>query len=98
MIKIVFWITMHANFFLTTLEPIICTAILRHCLKNVTMLHSRRKRTIVLSTEWIENLLEKIRDHIESRKYRVTEHAISRQKLRSLKLPDILEVFTKRFS
>ncbi|MBF8262821.1 MAG: hypothetical protein HW387_486 [Parachlamydiales bacterium] len=51
----------------------------------------------ILSTEWIENLLEKIRDHVESRKYRVTEHAISRQKLRSLKLPDIMEVLRNGF-
>ena len=50
-----------------------------------------------MSTEWIENLLEKIRDHVGSRKYRVTEHAVSRQTLRSLKLPDILEVLRNGF-
>jgi hypothetical protein len=57
----------------------------------------KKKGYNVLSTEWIGNLLEKIRDHIESRRYRVTEHAISRQKLRSLKLPDILEVLRNGF-
>lgn len=41
---------------------------------------------------WIENLLEKVRSHIENRKYRVTEHALQQQQLRSLKLPDVLEV------
>ena len=50
-----------------------------------------------MSTEWIGNLLEKIKEHIEHRKYRVTEHALNRQSLRSLKLPDIIEILRNGF-
>jgi hypothetical protein len=50
-----------------------------------------------LNSEWIDDLLEKIRSHIDDRRYRVSEHAISRQQLRSLKLPDIIKVLRNGF-
>lgn len=50
-----------------------------------------------MATEWTENILEKIRDYVENKRYRITEHAISRQKQRSLKLPDIIEVLRNGF-
>ncbi len=66
--------------------------------KNRNIVTIREKEGYnTLSTAWTEDLLEKIRNHIENRKYRVTEHAISRQQLRSLKLPDILEVLRNGF-
>ncbi|MBI3508810.1 MAG: DUF4258 domain-containing protein [Chlamydiia bacterium] len=46
---------------------------------------------------WIQNLREVIRQHIESRKYRISEHALSRQKQRDIKLPDVLEVLNNGF-
>lgn len=61
------------------------------------MLQSWKKDCDALTNEWIENLLEKIKEHIETRKYRVTEHAMERLHSRSLLLPHILDVLQRGF-
>jgi uncharacterized protein YpbB len=43
-------------------------------------------------TDWIENLIETIRKHIEQRRYRFTKHALDRLTERSLELPDVIYV------
>jgi hypothetical protein len=50
-----------------------------------------------LEPDWIENLPLKIRQYIEARKYRFTAHALERQNLRSLSIPDIVEVLLHGF-
>lgn len=45
-----------------------------------------------MNSKWIGNLREKIRHHIKTETYKVTEHAIKRQHLRAVELPDVLEV------
>lgn len=45
----------------------------------------------------IEDLLGEIKWHIERRKYRLSEHCITRQKQRLLSLPDILHVLMHGF-
>lgn len=43
-------------------------------------------------SDWIDNLIETIRRHIELRRYRFTKHTLDRLKERSIELPDVIYV------
>jgi hypothetical protein len=64
--------------------------------KSCLCYNLRKKKDLIIvaeeSTEWIDNLLEKIRRCIESRNFRFSTHAMSRSHGRDLSLPDVIHV------
>ncbi len=59
------------------------------------MLQFEKKEGIIVkkdSIEWIDNLLERIHQCIESRNFRFSKHAVDRGHSRDLSVPDVIHV------
>jgi len=48
-------------------------------------------------SDWIDKLLDKIKQRIEQRSYRLSDHVIKRQSQRSFELPDLIHVLMNGF-
>jgi len=46
---------------------------------------------------WIEDILNEVRRHVESRKYRITNHAQERQEQHKVTLPNLLYILSNGF-